>query len=314
MLEQFATNITLNLLAGVKHHVQSHRAGLDLLPAYGANCLRHRVILEVEIERLPRHELLVAVRLGAEEVVQVLGVGHHVLLNALLGLVLGSTQVTDVELRLVGLCHDLCQDLHVLWSVSALGELGEMDVEAVHGVDTSAALEAFELSEGRAVLAMLVNSFLSEIITAAVVADCPALHLALHVLHDVTVLRLVLAVALALFGRLEMFLDGPEPPESFLTSVADVLDVSVDGNALSPVFPGVQHFPPAVLADLATAGAVLTAARSAGRSGHLLGSLSRLFSIITPRLILLFIIDKVIIFCTLTASLSRRYFSLYHVI
>ena len=148
MLEQFTTNITLNLLAGVKHHVQSHRAGLDLLPAYGANCLRHRVILEVEIERLPRHELLVTVRLGAEEVVQVLGVGHHVLLNALLGLVLGSTQVADVELRLVGLGHNLCQYLHVLWSISTLGELGEVDVETVHGVYSAATLKTLELSKG----------------------------------------------------------------------------------------------------------------------------------------------------------------------
>ena len=70
------------------------------------------------------------------------------LLYALLGFVLGATQITDMELGLLGLGNNLRQDLHVLWGVSTLRELGEVDVEAVHGVYSAATLETFELSEG----------------------------------------------------------------------------------------------------------------------------------------------------------------------
>ena len=70
------------------------------------------------------------------------------LLYTLLGFVLGATQITDMELGLLGLGQDLGEDLHVLRSVPALGELGEVDVEAVHGVYSAATLETFELSEG----------------------------------------------------------------------------------------------------------------------------------------------------------------------
>ena len=70
------------------------------------------------------------------------------LLYTLLGFVLGATQITDMELGLLGLGNNLRQDLHVLRGLSTLRELGEVDVEAVHGVYSSAALETFELSEG----------------------------------------------------------------------------------------------------------------------------------------------------------------------
>ena len=73
---------------------------------------------------------------------------HHVLLYALLSFVLCPTQIADLELGLLGLGHYLRQDLHVLRGVSTLRELGEVDVEAVHGVYSSAALETLELSEG----------------------------------------------------------------------------------------------------------------------------------------------------------------------
>ena len=132
VLEKLATYLALNLLPSVEDHVESHGALLDLLPADRADRLRHGVVLEVKVESLPRHELLITVGLDTEEVVQVLGVGHHVLLDALLCLVLGPAQVADVELRLVRLSQDLGQDLDVLWSVPALGKLGEVDVEAVH--------------------------------------------------------------------------------------------------------------------------------------------------------------------------------------
>ena len=135
--------------ACVEHHVESHRAGLDLFPADRADSFGHCVVLQVEIESLPCHQLLVAVWLRTEEIVEIIRVSHHVLLYALLSFVLGSTQITDMQLALgLGLGHNLRQDLSVLRGVPTLRELGEVDVEAVHGVQSSIALETFELSEG----------------------------------------------------------------------------------------------------------------------------------------------------------------------
>ena len=116
---------------------------------------------------------------------------------------------------------------------------------------------------------MFVDSFLGEILTPAVVAYRPTLHFFLHVFHHSRVFCLVHLVIFTFLQTLEMFLDGPEPPESFLTAVTDVLDVVVDGDALPPVFPGVHHLPPAVIARLTPPGAVLTAGWSARRSAEL---------------------------------------------
>ena len=115
---------------------------------------------------------------------------------------------------------------------------------------------------------MFVDSFLGEILTPAVVANRPTLHFFLHVFHHSRVFCLVHLIIFTFLQTLEMFLDGSEPPESFLTSVTDVLDVVVDGDTLPAMFPGVQDLPPAVLASLAPAGAVLTPGWSARRSDY----------------------------------------------
>ena len=82
---------------------------------------------------------------------------------------------------------------------------------------------------------MFVDPFLGEILTAAVVADCPTFHFFLHVFHHSRVLSLVHLVILTFLQTLEMFLDCSEPPEAFLAAVTDVLDIVVDGDTLSPV-------------------------------------------------------------------------------
>ena len=83
-------------------------------------------------------------------------------------------------------------------------------------------------------LAMFVDSFLGEIFTPTVVAYRPTFHFFLHIFHHSRVFSLVHLVVFTFLQRLEMFLDGSEPPETFLTAVADVLDVVVDGDTLSP--------------------------------------------------------------------------------
>ena len=69
---------------------------------------------------------------------------------------------------------------------------------------------------------MFVDSFLGEILTAAVVADRPTFHFFLHIFHHSRVFRLVLHVIFTFLQRLEMFLNGSKPPEAFLTAVTDI--------------------------------------------------------------------------------------------
>ena len=79
-----------------------------------------------------------------------------------------------------------------------------------------------------------MDSFLGEIFTATVVAYRPTFHFFLHIFHHIRVFSLVHLVVFTFLHRLEMFLDGSKPPETFLAAVTDVLDVFVDGDTLSP--------------------------------------------------------------------------------
>ena len=113
---------------------------------------------------------------------------------------------------------------------------------------------------------MFVDSFLGEILTPAVVADRPTFHFFLHIFHHSRVFSLVLLVIFTFLQRLEMFLDGSEPPEAFLTAVTDVFDIVIDGDTLSSVFPSINNLPTAVFASLASPGAIFTACGPAGWS------------------------------------------------
>ena len=112
---------------------------------------------------------------------------------------------------------------------------------------------------------MFVDSFLGEIFTSTVVAYRPTFHFFLHIFHHSRVFSLVLLVIFTFLQRLEMFLDGSEPPETFLTAVTDVFDIVIDGDALSSVFPSINNFPTAVFASLASPGAIFAACWSPGR-------------------------------------------------
>ena len=63
--------------------------------------LWHGMILEVHVQVLLSDKLFPTILLSADKIFHCLAVAEHVLFNRLLGLVLGTTKVTYMELRLL---------------------------------------------------------------------------------------------------------------------------------------------------------------------------------------------------------------------
>ena len=109
--------------------------------------LWHGMILEMHVQVFLSDKLFSTILLSTDKVFDSLTVAEHVFLYRLLGLVLGTTKVTDMELRLLGPCHNFCHNLSVFWSRPTCRKLAEVDVEPVHSVHSSIAGKAFELGE-----------------------------------------------------------------------------------------------------------------------------------------------------------------------
>ena len=162
--------------------------------------LWHGMVLEVHVQVLLRDKLFPAILLSADKVFHGLAVAQHVLFNRLLGLVLGTTKVTYMELRLLGPCYNFCHNLCIYCSSPTGRKLAKVDVEPVHCVHPAVAGKAFELGECRTVFAMLEGTFSCDIFATTVLTHCPPLHILLHIFHQLLVFNLVV---LLLFAFLE---------------------------------------------------------------------------------------------------------------
>ena len=160
--------------------------------------LWHGMILEMHVQVFLSDKLFSTILLSTDKVFDSLTVAEHVFLNWLLGLVLGTTKVTDMELRLLGPSHNFCHNLGIFWSSPTCRKLAEVDMEPIHCIHSSIAGEAFELGECGAVLAMLQGTFPCDIFATTVLAHRPPLHIFLHIFHKLLVFNLVVLLLFAL--------------------------------------------------------------------------------------------------------------------
>ena len=172
------------------------------------------MVLEVHVQVFLCDKLFTTILLSADKIFHCLTVAEHVFLNRLLGLVLGTTKVTYMELRFLGPCHDFCHNLSIFWSSPTSRKLAEVYVKPIHCVHPAVAGKAFELGECRAVLAMLEGAFSCDIFTTTVLTHCPPFHILLHILHQLLIFNLVVLVLFTFVKQFEVLFHSTQATEA----------------------------------------------------------------------------------------------------